>query len=265
MSTAFDNSVLVVLTNYRRPDMVEEAAVALAKQSHRSDIVIVDNHGESPQFAISDKTRDLAIDVWSFSANHGPPCRFAAAFLPHTYKYVYFHDEDMLPGTRAIEWLLSQASRLNDKFATLSECGRLFKLRSSSNTLDRNSWNYDRSGIKRTSNGTYVDITVRAHLVQTKHMQFALSLKWDIISKHGIGVIQRAGLHRHDDMLLSLGIQRACGYSSRLTSPSSADTSIRKHEQPVSEHDASIRRSSHAAERTELIRCAYDVGWTRKW
>lgn len=253
-------SILVVLTNYRRPAQVAMAAEALMAQSVPCRIVVVDNHPlEEPESQLPAVVGAVAEDVWSMRENHGPPCRFAPALLDYRAEWVYFHDEDMLPGPRALEHFLATAERLGEHFATLGEVGRRFTPPGESQPM----WAYNAGAVERGDGPVPVDMTARCHFVRRSDVAHALHFRESVLARVGAASAEAVGLHRHDDLLLCLGIQRATCWPSYLTADVGEGCSVRRYELPPI--PAAHHRPTHVTERSRLIRRGVGVGWKRPW
>jgi hypothetical protein len=260
--------VLSILTNYKRPRNLRLIVDAFRRQTHSVDIVVVDNHPESEQQFALPNGLDVE-DIWRFRNNAGPPCRFAPAWMLHQYKYCLFFDDDLLPGSRAVEHLQATAALLNGRFATIGRFGRRFHGGNRDymgHYRGQGDWRYVPRNIKLGNRPTPVDMTCRAHFVRADCMWRVLEFTWAMRTKHGDDSHQkgdRRGWWREDDMLLALGIQRDTGYPSYLVPHGDPETSLRRAELP--DKHAHSRRPDHGHDRSRCVRMAVECGWQSLW
>ncbi len=245
------DGVLVVLTNWKRPGNVRACIDAWRVQSiPPASLVVVDNSppqpGETyPAFAGAD-------DVWRVGRNLGPSCRLAPALQLHGHRYVLFADDDYVPGRLAVAHLLRAASDLGDRFATLGEQGRNFLL-----ALPEGMRYSMQAGVPRVPGvATPCHLTVRGHLVRADLLVCCTAFR-DHLDSLGKGHLA----DRHDDFLLSIGIQRETGLPSYVT-PLETNPEERLIRTPLPEPDACHMRPTHLAERRELVDLALAWGWS---
>lgn len=267
-------TILTVLTNYKRPANLPPVVDAFAAQTIPADIVVVDNsptcgginHSLESE-RINGNWRRHVKDFIRVRENLGPPCRFIPALAFHDYDYVYFHDEDMLPGPNALAHLLATANSpaINNEFATIGQYGRRFRGGPGDQKHPGRDFTYVLRHTARSWDGLVpVDMTCNAHFVRADLVRHALNLKWDLINEFGKEAV-RPHIDRHDDQLLCLGIQRATGWGSWLTQriPDDGESSLRRKR--LRDNDAACARPTHRQERTELARMAGRIGWKSLW
>jgi len=250
--------VLVVLTNWVRPDNVVKIVSAFRSQTVPVQLVLVDNspHEYEEFWREHPDTVSQLDDYWRFLNNAGPPCRFAPAWMRHDHKYVLFYDDDLLPGPRAVEYLLDMAESVKDAFATIGEIGRRFRQNASGE------WQYVARNIGRGPALTPVDCTCRAHFVCAEVMSLVLQWKWQLLSRFGDdGHLEgdRRGWWREDDFLLSLGIQAAMRWPSYLTPAGPPETQLKYKGLPAP--NAHCARQFHCTDRDRHINMAAAIGW----
>jgi hypothetical protein len=256
------SGTLVVLTNYRRPVNVPLCLQAWRNQTAKpAKIVLVDNSpGEGPETYPSFSGAD---DVWRFRENLGPPCRFAPALALFGYRYVLFADDDFLPGKRAMEFLLETAAKVEDRFATIGQQGRNFRLGLPGQRYDSGQrYDWRSKPVRNDSGPVSCDITCNAHLVRADLLHHLLTFRLDLLAhaedaKHLVAV--------HDDFLLCLGIQMGTAWPS-LVVPVEKDPEQRLLKESLSEQGVAVwKRPEHFAERSRMVDLALAVGWQRCW
>jgi glycosyltransferase involved in cell wall biosynthesis len=256
------DGVLLVLTNYMRPQNLPKCIRAWKGQTVQPQtVVVVDNSpapGLNPVEEYPSALLEGADDIWRFRQNLGPSCRFAPALLLTGYTYILFADDDLLPGPKALAYLLETARSLKNRFSTLGARGRVFE-------LSRNSDSVHRPAIVTRERYTpsHCDLTIRAHLVLAEYLPQILSYRQALIRSYGAEAETLAELH--DDFVLCMGIQRASRLPSYVTpeEPESKQKLI-MHNVDRALH-ALHNRSGFAAERSRMIEMALRVGWTRPW
>jgi len=263
-------SVLAILTNYARPQNIPIIVSALRQQTHPVDIVIVDNspHCSCAMSHVAAWDTSQIMDVWRFTKNAGPPCRFAPALMQHDHSHVLFIDDDLVPGAHAVEHLIKTAELFDNEFATLGEIGRRVHggNRDYMASRGRGEWRYCTHNIRRRTWPFPVDITCRVHFVRADCVRHVLSMKWDILQHFGDDTAQegdRRGWWREDDILLCTSIQRATGFASYLTPVADRNTYLRRRDLPAP--GAHSSRTYHKTDRSRCVRMAVRVGWKPLW
>jgi hypothetical protein len=257
--------VLVVLTNWKRPQNIPGILEALEQQTVKAPVLLVDNAPDpKPAGDPVDPLRARFLDVWRFTENHGPPCRLAPAMVYHDYRYYLFLDDDYLPGRCCVENMLANARSLRDRFSTIGWLGRRFKQESGALLYHYGEWRkhvVDPHGHLATP--SRVDMTIRGHLVQACHVPHALSFKWKLMGEHRASLATSLG--RHDDFLLCQGIQTATRLPSYLAAAmagGSEGARVWKELPTEDDRDVAARhRPGHQEERTACIRAAARMGW----
>lgn len=107
-------SVTVVLTTYRRYEILPMQLEALSRSTYEIKRVMIWNNGAVPV-----DFRRLGVDGVNASRNWGFFCRFALAQLADT-EFVAIIDDDALPGPR---WFEACAAHLASEDAILGSCG----------------------------------------------------------------------------------------------------------------------------------------------
>lgn len=245
--------VLVVLINYSRPGNMPGVIAAWKRQSLApATIVVVDNSpgdkGASETYPAS--IFDGADDVWRMRTNLGCPCRFGPALALWEHDYVLFADDDLLPGSKALENAVAVAIQLEGKFSTIGQLGRLFELEKAEPYNPRRS-------PTRGSAPVECDLTCRVHLFRSKFAHHAIELRNDLRE-----AVAPHLLHIHDDILLCLGIQRASEYPSYVI-PDTMDVERLLIKDDKDDRKGLWRRPNHFQERSQMVRAAESQGWRR--
>lgn len=254
----YGDGVLVILTCYSRPENMSRVVSAWSSQTARSKVIIVDNRRYTGQEHYP--FHHGVDDVWRWTWNSGCPCWLApAAMLSHKYKYIVRADDDLLPGTRAIEHLLKTASDLNDQFAAIGESGRIFHRES--NGVIR----YRYGDVQRTLNAPRkVDVVCRASMVLAKYIPTILEwrnrLATNVVNSGHWG---EDLVNVHDDLLTSTAIQKSGQLPTYIT-PWSADaqTMLVHTELSGANNELAIhKRPGHLRERQAFVDMAISNGW----
>lgn len=162
-------SVEAVVVNWKRPENIPVILEALRPQC---DFLTVINAGEPCDTTLADLTV-------TFSKNFGGINRYNLA--SHICDYTYFHDDDMLPGSKVIEHFLE----FSDKACVLGQIGRIVGER------------YNSNDVPRTNEVVDVDLIVRGYFVNTKLLPEIFNIR------------QKFKTHfREDDMVLACAARR---------------------------------------------------------
>lgn len=239
--------VLAILTMYRRRHNITESIKAILGQSIRADLIVVDNSGCRADIRYNLCGFDIC-DVWKFDRNAGPPCRFAPAYLLHDYDYFFWSDDDIMPGSRAIECCLATAAELKDQFATLGDYGRIF----------RGSEYVKRNVVRRPGSPRPVDITTTGFFMPARHIQHVLRFKWLLIDRFGDEARRLVSIH--DDMLACQGIQFFTVLPTYLPAAAEPETSLRARFLDDGGGGVSAR-PEYLSERNRMIQMMQAVGW----
>jgi len=243
--------ILVILTNWCREENLPRIIEAFRSQTVKVRMVLIDN---SPR----GMDQPPGIEMWRVPRNLGPPCRFVPALAEIEASHILFYDDDLLPGPRAVEWLVECSNSLGGKYATIGQIGRRFVSRRNGRII-----RYRRLNVPRFQWGfcNPVDMTCRAHFVQRKHLHHLVAFRELILAKfpeaeEAVGI--------HDDMLLCLGIQKATGYPSYLTAYRGREWDLRCAELPDA-GSLNQTRATHMQERHNICHWARSVGWQSVW
>lgn len=245
------SDVLAVVTNYRSPATAANVVQALAPQD--CDVVVVDN---SPRVTLSENHEfrgeavKLVKDVWRFTENLGPPCRFWPALATaHRYRYVLFCDDDLKLGDQAVDLCLDTAAELEDRFATLGCNGR--------NYAGDPPTTYVRRKVRpQPGKSTPVDLTCCYHFVRADMLNLVSGFR-NLMARH-LGA--DSPLLWEDDMLLCQGIQRYSGWPSFLVPAEERVLFRRWQRKPGPSMSA---RPCHVENRTAFMEAAHKAGWRR--
>lgn len=248
------SDILAIVSNFARPQNLPPIVAALRGQSVPVDIVVVDNSPEKPdgsdemQLLLHEKAK-WADDIWRLVQNHGPPCRFAPAFMDHSHEFIWFLDDDLVPGSLAAEMLLKCCDHVDRKFSTTGEIGR----------VHTGNGEYVKRNIRRFKHPRRVDMTARSHFVRTENMRHVLDAKWQLIDRFGDEAKQLVSVH--DDLLLCCGIQFATYHPSYLTANNPIrETLIRKQDLPDGGGGVSAK-ARFLEQRHRLIQMFQAIGW----
>ena len=188
--------VLVVLTNFKRPDNNRKIVQAFKRQSHQPEnTILLDFNGDID---------GMDCEIWRYPDPGGPACRFAPIVVAHKYDYILWHDDDLLPGDKCIEHYIDNAKKLNDKFATLGCVGRRF-------TYSDSRVEYVSRNLRLRRQPVWVDMTCRSHFVRADLAHHALRYM-----SEAKPFIDESELIIHDDFWLCLGIRYATRHASHL-------------------------------------------------
>lgn len=251
------SDILAIVSNFARPQNLPPIIAALRGQSVPVDIVVVDNSpaDESAFFSqYIDTCGGMAgcnkgFDILRFTENAGPPCRFAPAFMEHSHEFIWFLDDDLAPGSQAVETLLQCYEWVDGQCSTIGEIGR----------VHTDSGEYVKRNIRRFDHPRRVDMTARSHFVRTENMRHVLSAKWRLIDRFGDEAKQLVSVH--DDLLLCCGIQFATCHPSYLTANNAIrETLTRKQDLPDGGGGVSAK-TGFLGQRHRLIQMFQAIGW----
>lgn len=125
--------VQVVLLNYRRPYNIPLIIDALRAQTERVEVVLIDAPSSDAESVIALRER---VDLYVFlGQNFGAITRYGLAPLLSA-PYTLFLDDDALPESGAVAFLLQAAARLHGRFSVLGPLGRRLKSGDSYNVDD---------------------------------------------------------------------------------------------------------------------------------
>jgi hypothetical protein len=278
-----NNEIMVVLTNYKRPQNLPKIIDAFRQQTRKVDhLVVVDNSpkkapveeqvmgGTHPDAQVKWETRDYpeaypnglfnsVDDVWRFTTNLGCPCHYAPALCHFEYKYCLFYDDDVLPGRMAVDYILREAAILGDKFSTIGQRGRNFKLHN--NPGHR----YVYGDVPQPKDSPVkCNLNISGHLVRTDLLYYILRFRTELIKAFGDEAKKLCGIH--DDMLTCLGLQLYTYFPSYITSIGTDwETKLMKESLSQANSDGSPpihRRPEHLAERNRFVDMAIQLGWS---
>lgn len=260
-------SVLVVLTNWKRPQNIPACIRAWRKQSVAPDkIIVVDNSPMSSEnqdrgyerYPYPPAYADMPDNVWRIGENLGPPCRFAPALMLYQYEYTVFADDDLLPGSQAIEACLDAARVLEDEFATIGQDARIFNMVG----VDGARYEYQYGNARRDTIPAPVDLTVRCHFFRTQNLLRAMFFRTKLLHSKAEGIDRLVGIH--DDMLLCLGMQHNNPYPSYILPTSTLERQLIKENLPQNGDEACWHRPNHKEERQQFLDAAVTCGWRRR-
>jgi hypothetical protein len=212
----------VILINWKRPENVARIAAAFRRQSQPCLLKLCDVSTE--EFRLNPETLQCFDEVFTWKRNYGCYNRFVVALSVQS-EYVWFHDDDMEPGTELLKSLAAAAHR-----------GGIFGQKG--NRLD----NMYYSNVPKTTESQQVDFVSRGYLLRSE----------DIFWIHKfMNKFSLWEYSNHDDILMAKAVQFYTGYSAVLSpqiEPSAMMDMIN-----LPEPYSCWRRPEHRVERTELL------------
>ena len=267
------HDVLVILTNYSRPQNMSRVIASWRDQTVPCKIVVVDNTfvGDKEKKLRPDEERCGGIivpekypywmlgatrqadDVWRWTENSGCPCWLAPAVMLYGHRYVLRADDDFLPGRRAVEYLLDTARTLKDEFTTIGQIGR----RAESGAT---AYVYHRGNVPRETYAVRTDLTCRVSFMRAEVPMMALAWRNLLLKEHPSEETSRL-VGVHDDFLLCCGAQRMTGWPSYVIARTDdPETELVKTEIPNGP-EACYKRPNHYAERETMVALSVRAGW----
>jgi hypothetical protein len=230
------NRVEVVLCNYRRPKNIPPIISAFRGQTVIPKITIV-NCPYSPAEELDASALEGADEVYTCRVQRGGWMRFTP-FWNFDHEFTYFHDDDMLPGTRVIEHWLTWADRIKD-FGVLGQKARITY-----------GYKYRWVEVPREAVPKRVDVLVEGYFAKTELLPLMLPHRRSIMAKGGA---------RGCDILLCTALSHA-GHHTYLT-PTSPDPEEKMEKAPLSKRYALSDHPDHYNIRQGLIDQMRQFGW----
>lgn len=260
-------STMCIVSNWKRPENLSKILPELINQTVPFDKIIIVDNSDSAEYTAhihpyKDKDGNYQFtDVWKFPDNGmGPPCRFMPAILDYRFDRALFLDDDFISGRRMHEFLLEQDERLDSEFATIGQIGRILGNDSQSEEIGQKFKYIVRDVPRHPTDPKKVDITCRAHYCHRDLVIDALHFRDQIMDGSMPTTGLRANWQRHDDILLSLGIQESMEWPSYIIPACEAEQAIIKQNLDDKEHAMHLR-SGHIESRQFLINHAVLEGW----
>lgn len=253
--------LLVVLNNWKRIGNMQAVIHAWKNQSVKANqIVVVDNSPwnletdiKKPLFSLEAYPNPALTGsdcVWRWTDNLGCSAHLAPALmLSHKYRHTLFADDDILPGTKAIEAVLRKAKELAGRFSTIGQIGRNFRLDQPSGSR----YVYGNSPEGK------CNLTCNVHLVKNRCLKHVLSFRQclvDVFGDEGERLVEI-----HDDLLLCLSLQFNTSQPSYTFSSGSLEERLVKSRLNDMGPEAVYKRPGHLAERNRFVDMALEVGW----
>lgn len=256
------DKVLIVLTNYSRPENMPKIIKAWRDQSISGNKIIVADNRDIQLVDRIKYTNYLCCpnevdDVWHWTENSGCPCHFYPALSQTRYKYTIFADDDLIPGKNAVQNLLNHAHILNDEFTTIGQVGRTFLL----DKLEGSRYSGRNQAARNEMYPVRTDITCRAHLVHTFNLPYVLSFRNELC-KYPDPDAERLA-HIHDDFLMCISIQQKTGHPSYLITNSKNRDDLLVKEDLDNDNKGAWKRPNHFTERNKMVDLSLALGWRR--
>lgn len=233
--------VEVVIAYWKRPDNILPILNAFRNQTIPCQITVFDASPEG--FELPAEALPLIDTLYRCNRNRGAFNRFIPAF-GYELTYTYFHDDDMLPGSRVLEHFVRHARQCDNEFAVLGQIGRILV----ESTVYDGALNPGREPERLLA----VDSIIRGYFVKTDRLLHMLQFK------------QKMGLQRignFDDLLLSTSIQFYTGFPSYLTPKDSPDPEEKINKEELPEPFAVWQTPQHFPQRNDYLMRAFVAGW----
>jgi FkbM family methyltransferase len=234
-----DARVEVVLINYKRPQNIAQIVNAFRNQTVGCHVTLIDA-APSVEFSLPEEVRQSVDHLFTWTHEFGPYNRYVP-IAAYSREFTYFHDDDMLPGSRVIEHFTRVADSVTD-FGVLGQMGRFVDATGA----------YIARDVRRTKHVVPVDIVVRGYFVPTKHLPAVMQqrLNLDLLPDPSL----------EDDLLLCTAMNMIHGLTNYI-SPADDDPETRMNQAGLRSAFARQGRGIHFEERTEFCRRAIDAGW----
>lgn len=223
----------VVISHYKRPQNIPAILDRFREQTIPVRITLLDCH-PLPELALDDRSWNRADRHFRFH-NYGTANRHYLASAFWDCDYVYFHDDDMLPGVRAVEHLVQTYQSL-EKPGILGEFGRLIR-----------NGRYVCAELPLQNSPQRVSSVVRGYFTMPNNL-LALQELW---SKMQVLV--------HDDLALSAS-QEMCGRRNYIVS-AWPDRSYSICERELDAPHAMCGDNSHGQYRQKACNQLFSLGW----
>lgn len=258
------SGILVVITNYSRPQNLPDVIRAWREQTVPSKIVVVDNspiNSQTGREGYPSGNFDQADDVWRMQTNFGCPCHFYPALAEYKFRYVMFADDDFIPGSKALAKLLVLADASGGRFATIGQFDAARNFLLSMQPGKR----YSGRSVPHCSPNSWVKahITCRGHLVRQDLLYHAIPFRNKLVEKFGGEAENLCNIH--DDFLMCLGIQMGTGFCSWMGGrPEDPDERLYKVNLDTPNDKTSLwKRPTHFQERNRMVDMALEIGWNQ--
>lgn len=184
----------VVILNYKRPLNIVRVVDAFRNQSVPVFITLIDAAADD-SFKVPDSCLKKVDNVITSKINFGSVTRFLICNLSK-YEFMYFYDDDMLPGSRAVEYMESCADELVN-FSVLGCFGRI---------LDKN-YVYGNSIIQGNTKHVAVDFVIRNYFIRSVNLSKVSEFMHKVLAGSSLP-------ESRDDLIVNAGIQSITGYKS---------------------------------------------------
>lgn len=181
----------VVLTNWKRRNNLRMIVEAFGRQSFPGIVTLIDNAPTDDEAVDTEVAAN--VDKYYRIKNHpyGPFVRYACYGF-YEADYLYFPDDDMLPGTRCLEHFIEHVSSSRD-YGVLGQRGRAVRDNA-----------YDFADVMPVRDAFLpVDLCIRAYFVRASLLPSVHEIKREAIARDW------GDLLWEDDMLLAAGCRLA--------------------------------------------------------
>ena len=248
--------VLAIVTCYSRPHNMNQIIQAVKEQTVQCELAIVDNRDADDRGVGYDWGHaDQMWNVWGVNLRN--TCRFLPVYSPKKYDYLWFLDDDLLPGRQAVEHCLHTALLVDDKFATIGSHGRRFNLEG---TGDKYS---GRSCPMTTPYPIPVDLTCRTHFVRHDLLELYLRAFQDGLYL-SVSVDHHDYQYINDDFVMCGAIQKAMRFPSYIP-PTPPTIEHRMVKVELDETGAVWKKPGHFKMRNQMVNYLQSMGWERCW
>lgn len=259
------SEVLIILTNFSRPQNMPRVIQAWREQTVKCKIVVADNspgvgvdHGSSSYYS---QELEGADDVWRWTENSGCPCWIAPAVMLYGHRYVLRADDDLLPGKRAVEHLLNTAKMLNDEFTTIGQVGRKFSRWMTEVDMG---YGYDRKNVPMGGLPVKVDLTCRASFFKAESAMWIPVFRQTLLTHRNTDPeLAKKLVGIHDDFLLCMGVQTWTGQPSYVIPQLLDQETLLVKENLKNGPESVWQRPNHYEERDQMLQLCHQVGWNR--
>ena len=151
----------VVLLNYKRPDNIKPIVAAFRQQTVKNRITLIDAGN------VGNVAADVDVYI-KLRENFGAWNRYTSCMMLRG-EFVYYHDDDMLPGPRVLDNFLKY---IDIPFGVLGQIGRLWE-----------GDNYNTDNVQAKTELISVDCVVRGYFLRPENLSYLMQCR----KKHTAG------------------------------------------------------------------------------